>query len=192
MVNYRNTIKIFFLLFLAACGGPQDSTITPLPISDQNYIHGIAKTGDFLALAPKFKASIEAGDYLIFADRSPRRVTKLEDWGKILGVRVSGEPMNGDTVGNPNTFTVLKNYQTPMNINDINYEKGIAKGFLGFAVPNSEQASKIYSVGNKITLGDGIKRNVIKLNSWESILGVQLDGPSIDIARSGFPNAIIF
>lgn len=192
MINHRHVFFAFFLFFLSACGGPKDLVITPLPISDQNYIRGISKTGDFLALPSQANFPIEVGDYLIFSDLLPRVIAKVENWEKILGVRVYGEPMNGNIIGNPNTIRLLKKFQTPINLNDLNYEKGIAKAFNGFAVPNCEQALKIYSAGNEITLGDGVKRRVIKQNLWGSIIGVQLSGPSIDIARAGFPNVILF
>lgn len=78
----------------------------------------------------------------------------------------------------------------PADITDDNWHNGIARRWAGFVLHHSGEAARNYAVGTPVRFVDGQVRTVTGVRASGSYLDVELSGPPLDGARSGFPNPV--
>lgn len=73
-------------------------------------------------------------------------------------------------------------------ISDSNWEKGVARNWAGFFVPNSQPFQSLYLPGAIVTFANGEKRRVLRTESSGAYLNIYVDGSPLDAKLAGIPS----
>jgi hypothetical protein len=79
--------------------------------TDNTWSHGIARqwSGFYVLNTKKMASTYKAGNFVKFSNGEIREILRTIDNGVLLNVYTSGNPLDADKVGSPNTFIVVEN-----------------------------------------------------------------------------------
>ncbi|WP_017221022.1 hypothetical protein [Moritella dasanensis] len=159
-------------------------------VTDRHWEKGIARNwvGFFVKNTTiniqKFKVDSE----VVFKDGSSRIINDVVNRGIYLHIVLSGdELLDYEKVGRPDTFTVLENRE-PFYVTDRNWEKGIARNWVGFFVPNTVINNQNFKVGSEVVFKDRDSRMIKNVINRGSHLYIVVSGELLDFKKTGRPD----
>ncbi|MFZ2405144.1 MAG: acyltransferase, partial [Methylobacter sp.] len=171
----------------------QKETITPVNLTDRNWVNGIGKTisGFFCDDTPQNLEQLRIGSTIRFVNGERRQIVRVEQADKLLTVYVNGEPLDGKQVGFPNKIVIVTSLNdTPYNLTDDNWISGVGRKVSGFIVGNSRENMDYYQVGKFVKFANGDTRQIIRVDQSDQYLTVDVNGEPLDGEQVGFPNKI--
>ena len=76
-------------------------------------------------------------------------------------------------------------------LTDRTWDRGIARRWPGFFVPNTEMAKAEYQVGRRVQFADGERREITQIVPNGSSLHVYLGGDPLDPGKAGLPSEFV-
>lgn len=166
-------------------------------ITDGNWVNGIARnhTGFFVPNKAPYADEYKIGRYVFLPNLDLRKITGITQNRIYLNVSVDGPALDPSRVGFPSGFQVV---DTPIALDhselenfyltDGNWNKGVARAWAGFFVPNTYYYSTNFKIGEYVRFVDGDTRKITKVNVYDKYLNVYVEGDPLNREEVGSPS----
>ena len=155
-------------------------------LTDNNWERGYAKAFAGFFVPYIYDQLYKAGNVIEFPKGVRREIVKTDRRGMYLNVYLSGDAFDSENLNLPIKLPVLQNGKD-FFLTDRNWERGYARGFCGFFVPNVDKYRQLYKIGNIIKFPDGDKREIVNAVPSGMYLHVYLAGEQFNSENLNFP-----
>jgi hypothetical protein len=165
-------------------------------LTDSSWVHGISRRfAEFiLPNEDKYLTSYRPGRYVSFKNGEARKILTAVPAGQYLRIALEGAPLD-PAVGLPSEFQVLDfaaaAQQMSFLVTDDNWDRGVARSWAGFIVPNTASYARDFMVGNYVKLGNGDTRKVVDVKPAGKYLNVYVEGEILIPGLVGVPSRYV-
>jgi len=189
-VGYMHPVELNNLHFLVNINDslhlPEEAQILNFFRTNEHWERGFANhsVAFYLPNNAYNRARYEVGLYVNVGENEYRRIGHTADHGAFLHVYLMGDRFCLDALGYPDELWVGTR---SFFITDYNWERGYARLFVGFLVPNDYIHREIYQVGAYVHLNDNDARRIMHVVGQYEFLHVHLDGDPFDFSAMDYP-----
>lgn len=191
-------------------------------VSNGDWVRGVATgaAGFSIPNNSTNQAAFTAGKYVTFANGEVRQIKQVYAFSQYYNVYVSGNVLNGNVVGYPNTVSVSSSASGNNNNNNNNnsnsnsngsgntgagtnlvssgynnvtngdWLKGVARNAAGFSIPNTAANQAKFTKGKTVTFSNGEKRTISQIYVNGQYYNVYLNGSPLNGDVVGYPNSV--
>lgn len=169
-------------------------------VTDGGWVNGIARnhTGFYVPNKIPYTDEYKIGKYVFMPNIDFRKVIETTQDGPYLNVTVEGPVLDPASVGVPSAFQVV---DTPnilahstlddFYLTDENWNKGVARNWAGFFVPNTYYYSTIFKTKKYVKFANGDTRKILKISASGKYLNVNVEGAVLNPKKTGSPSKFI-
>ncbi len=166
-------------------------------LTDWYWAHGIARDSSRFFVPNKipYTREYKIGKYVFLPNIDFRKIIDITPNGPYLNVKFEGPALNPVRVGLPSKFQVVDTPHASTHsildnfyLTDENWNKGVAKAWAGFFVPNTYYYSTNFKTGKHVRFLNGDVRKIIKVTAFEKYLNVDVEGAILSPQEAGLPS----